>query len=111
MILMTAFPASGRVRAALWLLGWALLPSSSPGAPVAPHEDTRPRSEASAEKTRKALEQTISLDFADQRLDQAIAHLREQTKLTFILDRATIQQMGVDPEESLITFKVENGKL
>lgn len=63
------------------------------------------------ERIRKALDQTITLEWADMPLPQAVSQLRDQTKVNFILDRAAIQQMGIVEEELLVSVTVQNTKV
>ena len=84
---------------------WADDPPTSAG------NDVKAKKETAAETINKALDQTVTMDFANQPLQDAIAKLTELTKLNFILDRGTIQQMGIVPEQSLVTGKLENVKL
>ncbi len=86
--------------------------TASPTDPPAPvPNDIKPKKESAAEIINKALDKTISMDFANQPLQDAITKLSEQTKLNFILDRGTIQQMGIAPEQAAVTGKLENVKL
>jgi type II secretory pathway component GspD/PulD (secretin) len=78
---------------------------------TAGQNDTKAKKETAAESINKALDKTITVDFANQPLQEAIAKLAEQTKLNFIIDRGTIQQMGIAPEQAVVTGKLENVKL
>lgn len=93
------------ILSGLWML------ATAHAAPVVADADTRAKTDSPAEKIRKALEQNISLDLADQSLQQAIIQLREQTKLNIVLDRVTLQMMGIAPDEAPATLKVQNVKL
>jgi hypothetical protein len=83
--------------------------ANDPPAPVP--NDIKPKKESAAETINKTLDKTISMEFANQPLNEAITKLTEQTKLNFILDRGTIQQMGIAPEQAVVTGKLENVKL
>jgi type II secretory pathway component GspD/PulD (secretin) len=78
---------------------------------TAGQNDTKAKKETAAESINKALDKTITVDFANQPLQEAITKLAEQTKLNFIIDRGTIQQMGIAPEQAVVTGKLENVKL
>ena len=71
--------------------------------------------EAPAEKIKKALDQSIVLDYAGQSIIEGIAHLKEKTKISFDIDYATLQQMGIAiPENNLptpVTLKSDKGKI
>ena len=64
-----------------------------------------------ADKARKALDQVISVEFAEQPLHAALAQLGEQTKLRFVLDRLTIAQMGLADPELPVSAKLQDTKL
>jgi hypothetical protein len=108
---MKPFSASLAVLATTLGLYWCLLPHPASGAPAPSPDETRPKPESAQEKLRKALEQSVSLDFNSLTLDQAVVQLGERTKLQFVLDRATLQLMGMDPEDVAVNLKVDNGKL
>jgi hypothetical protein len=86
------------------------LPLSAAGAPARNGNDV-PKSEPPAEKIRKALDQNISIELTDQRLDQALTQVRDQTKINFLIDRMTLQQLGITAEDATVSVKVENGKV
>src|SRR4051794_12718485 len=66
-----------------------------------------------AEKVRKALDQTINLSQANEELQKVLDHLHELTKVPFILDHATLQQMGIDADDGglLVSIEVKNVKV
>src|SRR5262245_17479070 len=78
-------------------------------APLSPGGSDKPKAESAAERTRKALEQNVTIDISEQSLDAALNHLRDLTKLNIVLDRATLQQLGVDAED--VTLRIENGRV
>lgn len=78
-------------------------------APLSPGGSDKPKAESTAERTRKALEQSVTIDISEQSLDAALNHLRDLTKLNIVLDRTTLQQLGVDAED--VTVRIENGKV
>ena len=96
--------------AALLLAGLAL-PAAAPAAPAASPAEPRPRADSPAEKVRHALDQVAeTVEIIDQPLELAIAQMHEQTKVNFVLDRLTIQQMGVDPSSAAINVRLQNVK-
>jgi hypothetical protein len=101
-------PACWSPLAAGLALAWALTPPALAAAPATP--ETKAKADSPSEKIKKALDQTISLDITEQPLHLAINQLREQTKINFVLDRFTIQQMGIDPESAQVTVKLKDVK-
>ena len=94
--------------AALFLLAGAL--ASAPAAPVGSDADTK-KGESPVEKIKKVLDQTTDLDITDQPLGLAIAQLREQTRLNFVIDRLTIANLGIDLDQSPVNVKLHHVKL
>lgn len=84
--------------------------SSGKVAPTPVVNSAVPKIEYPAETMRKALEQTLALEFNEQPLNLAVAQLKEQTKLNFILDKVTLEQIGIGLEEP-VSFKVPKVKL
>jgi len=78
-------------------------------APINP--DTHGKNVSPAERIRKELDQTITIEFADQPLHLALNQLREQTKINFVLDRQTLAQMNIDPDQSPIQSKFKDVKV
>jgi hypothetical protein len=99
-------------RAVAFLL-LALAPVVAQAAParLPPGPDPKKPEPGSAEKVRKALDQTVDLDIGEQPLPQALAQLRDQTKVNFVLDRATVEAMGVSIDEANVSVKVQGVKL
>ena len=96
--------------AALVLAGLAL-PAAAPAAPAGTPAEPKPRADSSAERVRRALDQVAeSVEIVDQPLELAIAQVHEQTKVNFVLDRLTIQQMGVDPSSAAVNLRLQNVK-
>lgn len=80
---------------------------SASAAPI----NEKPKSESTAEKIRKALDQPIDLDLADQPLTAVLDYFRDQTKINFIADQITIASLGIDPMTSPVaTVKLSNVK-
>jgi type II secretory pathway component HofQ len=85
--------------------------TAAPAAPV-PARDEK-SGETPAEKVRKALDQNIAnLEIDNQQLMLALEQLREETKITFVLDRTTIAQtMGLDVDNGApVRAKLQNVK-
>jgi len=101
--------------AAVLICGGILVYGMARPAPAASDSAARARSETTAEKLRKALDQTVNLDIANQSLDDVAAKLRQQTKVNFVADPLIAQQFM--PQETPngtqggITLKAEKGKL
>ena len=72
-----------------------------------PPTDSKLKAESPAQTISKALDQPISVEFANAALQDAVTKLTDQTKLNFVLDRASMQQLGIVPEQSLVTVKLE----
>src|SRR6266568_3501550 len=76
-----------------------------------PPSDSKLKPESAAQIISKALDQPISVEFANAALQDAIAKLTDQTKLNFVLDRGSMQQIGIAPEQSLVTIKLDKAPL
>ncbi len=63
---------------------------------------------APGERIRQTFDKKITIEITEQPLFLALNQLREQTKINFILDRLTIQQMGMDPEQMPVTLKLKD---
>src|SRR5438128_1581366 len=92
---------------ALAVLGGICLFTLVEAAPVTPEG----KSEATAEKIRKALDKPITFRSVDQPLSQIIAALREQTKINIVLDQIAVSRVapGLPPE--VISVEFEHTKL
>jgi hypothetical protein len=64
-----------------------------------------------ADKVRKALDQAVTIEFAEQPLQVALNQLGEQVKLKFVIDRVAIAQMGVADPDMPVTAKLQDTKL
>jgi hypothetical protein len=62
---------------------------------------------------RKALDQKITLDYSTQNFQEAIDHLRQKTKLNFVLDTYVLQMVGIGIGEipTPVNLKIDNGKV
>jgi hypothetical protein len=85
----------------------ALAPAVLTAAPAAPDKD---KADSPAVKVRTGLEQVISVEISEQPLDLALKQLHEQTKINFVLDRFTIQQLGFQPEQMPVNVKLKDAK-
>lgn len=101
--------ACSRWSAAVLLLAWTVTPA--PAAGVSTDPDSRGKDGNSAEKISKALDQALTYEFNNQPLAEAISYFHDHSKIHFVLDRLTLQQMGITPEETMVTAKLENVKL
>jgi hypothetical protein len=93
-------------------LSLVLVLAVAPAAPVPPPRNEK-TAETPAERVRKALDQNIAnLEIDNQQLPLALEQLREETKITFVLDRTTIAQgMGLDVDNGApVRTKLQNVK-
>jgi hypothetical protein len=90
------------------VLAWSLCPVLL-AAPVP--TKTTSKEESPAQKLRKELNIAVSVEFTDQPLPQAVALLREQSKVNLVLDRFAFAQMGMDINEITVSLKVKQVKL
>jgi hypothetical protein len=83
----------------IWLLSlltvWALSHASVYGDPV----DTPARDLSPVEKVRKALDQTMLLDYTGNSFHDVIQHLKDKTKLNFVTDQIALGQIGIAIED------------
>jgi hypothetical protein len=80
-------------------------------APAGTPPETKPHADSAAERVRHALDQVAeTVEIIDQPLELAIAQVHEQTKVNFVLDKLTIQQMGVDPSSAAVNLRLQNVK-
>jgi hypothetical protein len=94
-------PTIARLRGSVAMLFLASIPVFLAAAPAADPK----KNESSAEKIRKALDQTIDVDIAEQPLAIAINQLKELAKVNLVVDTATLCQNGIDPNSSPVTIK------
>ncbi len=76
-----------------------------------PAADAKQAAAPAAERIRKVFDQKITIDIAEQPLFLALNQLREHTKINFILDRQTLQNMGQDPEALPVNVKKKDAKV
>ena len=90
------------------LLVFVLMPFLGSAAPAP--DDAKARSRPPADKIRKELERIINLDVDQQPLALAVAQVHELTKINFVLDRVTLAQSGIDPDQLTVTLKLKDVK-
>jgi hypothetical protein len=69
--------------------------------------EIKPKKETDAERIRRVLELPISVDLTQHSLTEVIRLLHDQTHLNYVLDRLTIQQLGINPEEAPVTTRLK----
>src|SRR3984893_4729534 len=92
-----------KLVAILVLVGTSALLAAAPAA------DPK-KNESAAEKVRKALDQPIDVDIAEQPIVNAVNQLKELTKVNIVLDTMTLAQNGIDVNSSPVTVKQTGGK-
>ena len=116
-IVLTLLPLSGDLGMNALLLGrtftigglLAIALTNIGEAAPAPSE-SKERSALPADKIRKDLDRTINLDVDQQPLALAVAQLHEITKINFVLDRVTLAQSGIDPDQLPMSLKLKDVK-
>jgi hypothetical protein len=88
------------------LLVLVVAPACASAAPAAEAK----KNDFPAEKVRKALDQTIDVDIAEQPLINAINQLKEQTKVNLVLDTTTLVQNGIDANTATVSVKQTGAK-
>jgi hypothetical protein len=104
-------------QARVWLLAllmvWALSHASvfgETGEPVV-------REPSPAERIKRALDQPLTIDYSGVSLQEMVRHLKEKTRVNWVLDFAALQQLGLGANESsaaplAVSLKSDrNGKL
>jgi hypothetical protein len=96
-----------RTCMAVLLLGFMLAPTPA-----------RADEESPAETVRKGLDKEITLDFVGQSLDEAVQHLREKTKLNFVVENNPLNPFfnglglaNVNVNQPMATLKITKGKV
>src|SRR5712692_6893929 len=97
------------LRAAGLALAWGFTVSSLSAAPVPP--DPKAKTVTPTEKIRQALDKVVTINIDAQPFHLALNQLKEDFGVSFVLDRFTLQQMGMDPEQVPVTFKAKDVKL
>jgi type II secretory pathway component GspD/PulD (secretin) len=81
-----------------------------PGLLRAAPAETKAKPETGAEKVRKALDQTMDLDVANQSLTVAIEQIKDKTKVNVIVDTMTLANNGIVPDQAMVTVKKDGAK-
>lgn len=102
---------SGRKNA--WKMAVVLGLAGALVSPVLADTKNAKEEQSPVEAVRQALDKTITLDFTSQTLQEALQHLREKTKINFVLDVVSLQQMGIllDENPTQVHLKVDKGKV
>jgi hypothetical protein len=88
----------------------ALTANALVGAAPAPAAD-RDRPDGAADKIRKELNRSLNLEVDQQPLALAIGQLHESTKINFVLDRFSLAQSGIDPDQLSVSLKLKDVKV
>jgi type II secretory pathway component GspD/PulD (secretin) len=101
---MRSFLATANVLVAglVWLLVPALAVLAAPAS-----TDNKPVADNPNDKIRKALEQTISVEYADHNLQAVLDDLSEKTKVRFLADRGNLGPL----ENAAVTVKLQDAKV
>jgi hypothetical protein len=83
----------------------------SPLSAADPAPEVKEKALLPGERIRKVFDQKITIEITEQPLFLALNQLREQTKINFVLDRQTLQNMGQDPEALPVTVKRKDEKV
>jgi type II secretory pathway component HofQ len=94
--------------ALITLLSTVVLIAGAAPAPVAPRSGG---TDSIPDAARKALDQTVTLEFGETPLAAALAQIAERTKVQVVLDRASIGQLGLDPNDMPVTARLKEVKL
>ncbi len=95
----------------LWKTAFVILSLTISHAAAAPVPSDSKPAETPVQKARKALEQTITAKSEAKSLHDAIDLLKEVAKVDIVLDTSTIQMLGIDPNQTIISFDFKNVKL
>jgi type II secretory pathway component GspD/PulD (secretin) len=80
-------------------------------AKAAPAPDRTATAEPALGPARRALEQPATVDVAEAPLSTVLAQLGERAKVSIVLDRASVQQLGLDPNDLPVTARHKDAKL
>jgi type II secretory pathway component GspD/PulD (secretin) len=98
---------TSRLLAGLALLATPLFVSAAPAA----KSDSKADKGNAAEAIRKALDSTNAFEFKDAPLTNVLNTLSEEYKISIVLDRSVLQQMGYEPDTLPVNLKKLDGKL
>ncbi len=90
-------------RLALAVLVLTLLPALA-------RADDKDKAPSGADKARRQLDGTVTLEQTDQPLSAALKNLRERADLNLVVDRAGMMQAGLDPEQLLVSINLKDVK-
>jgi len=88
----------------------ALLATTAWAAPGTPAKDDK-AGDSPAEKVKKALDQTTEITLENTGLEAAINQIAEAAKVNVVIDRWTIQNMGIDLNGSPVNLKLKDAKI
>src|SRR5262249_28981111 len=90
-----------------WLAWTSVGAQAAPGTPV---KDDK-KDDSPAEKVKKALATTTEVSFENQSLEAAVSSLADTAKVNLVIDRWTIQQLGLDPMQLQVNLKLKDAKV
>ncbi len=90
-----------RVWSLALLMVWALSHASVYGGGGEPAA----KEPSPAEKIRKILDQPMALDFNGSSLHEVATHLKEKTRINWVVDQYTLQQMGLEGNNGGVVVK------
>ncbi len=71
------------------------------------------KSSSSVDAVRKALDQTVTLDYSSASLEDIVGHLKDRTKINLVIDQMVLQAGTIDfnPNGNLIHLKAARSKV
>jgi hypothetical protein len=87
------------------------LPFAATAAPGTKAEPRAAKPGSPGEVIRAALDATDNFDFTGVTLAAVLQTIGDQFKITIVLDRSTLNQMGFEPEGMNVELKMKSGKL
>jgi type II secretory pathway component GspD/PulD (secretin) len=87
-----------------------VLLAAPPALRAAPAVDPKPKAEFPAEKVRKALDQTVEVNFDNIPFKVAFDDLKEKTKINFVLDVVTLANNGIAVDSTPVSVKLSDVK-
>ena len=92
------------------ILSLAGVASAAP-TPKTDSKDSKDKNLSSAELIRKVLDAKVNFEFNGLNLPGVLAQLSEDHRVNFVLDKAVIQQMGIEPTDLMVEVKLKDVKL
>jgi type II secretory pathway component HofQ len=92
-------------------LALVLAIASPAAAAPTPKSEPRPKDLPSAEYIRKVLDARVNLEFSDANLPAVLTTLGNEHHVNFVLDRAVLVQMNIEPNEAIVDLKLKDVKL